>query len=154
MKFLFKLAAAGFRANFNLMLAVHKTQIPITTANWQIQEAAITLNLGVHIWGFSASVQEQYYARVAKCLARWQSLLLSSRSTLDGAPLAACSLPSCHGAFARVCGPPATWQLRWGWGRGGARLLQRGKEGWRMRESKHEKAWGHQGQNKVIEDIK
>lgn len=62
-------------------------------------------------------------------LARGQCLLLSSRSTLAGARHGVCSLPSCHGACAHVCGPPATWRLRWGWGRGGARLLQRETQG-------------------------
>ncbi len=73
------------------------------------------------------------YLRI-RCSARWQSLLLSSRSTPAGALLGVCNLPSCLGACAHVCGPPATWRRRWGWGRGGARLLQRFKEGGHMRE--------------------
>lgn len=40
----------------------------------------------------------------------------------------ACSPPSCRATCAHVCGPPATWQLRWGSTRGGARLLLQHRE--------------------------
>lgn len=63
--------------------------------------------------------------------------LQSSRSTLGGARHGVCSRPSCHGACARVCGPPATWRRRWGWGRGGARLLHGNKTGRDKTEEKN-----------------